>query len=54
MLSQCNFVGRWLVALREISQGTEVCIDYLATEREIFNHFVYSSIIVGISNPIGV
>ncbi len=42
----CNpnaiFVDRWLVALREISQGTEVCIDYLATEREISNHFVCS------------
>jgi hypothetical protein len=35
-----HFVGRWLVALREIPKGTEVCIDYRATEETISNHFV--------------
>jgi hypothetical protein len=26
------FEGRWLIALRDIPNGTEVCIDYFATE----------------------
>jgi SET domain-containing protein len=34
------FVGRWLVALCDITAGVEVTIDYLATESGISNGFM--------------
>jgi hypothetical protein len=35
-----SFVGRWLVALRDITAGGEIMIDYFATESDVSNEFM--------------